>query len=178
MKNIIIFILNYVLELLKLFLSSWQIVVLIVVIIFKKDITNFMLMFATKISNIKLLKLGDVEIETMDKVIEEYPVNDENIDNEYPLEMQFLNTWIQFEKCIKQVLISENIQHNNIRNIINVAYKNKIITSNEKKVLKDILGYRNFIVHCEGVTIQNSELDYFIDFLKSMMLKIEEIKNI
>ncbi len=177
MKENAIFILNYLLEILKIILSSWQICILIVAVMFKKDITNFVSILSTKIGNINKFKLGDVELETIEKVIEEYPTESENINDDYPLEMQFLSTWILFEKTLNIVLKSEASNNHNIRNLINVAFKHKMITSQEKKVLKDILRYRNFIVHCENVIIINEELDNFIDFLNSMIVKIEKFKE-
>lgn len=156
---------------------AWPFVVMVSVFLFKKDVTHLISIFSDKINNINKLKLGDVEIETMEKVLDEYPTNNEEDDDDTSLEMQFLDVWIQLEECIKQALVGENIQKNNIRNMLNVAFRSKLITNAERKVLKDMLRYRNFLVHCENVIIPDSELTFFISFLKSMIIKIKGEEN-
>ncbi len=163
--------LNYILELLKILLSSWQLVVLILIIIFRDNIKLLISVCTSKIGNINKLKLGELEMETMDQVIEEYPIKDEIVTKSFSLEQDFIKVCMQFETTIKEKL--SDINNHNIRNLLNNATKEKIITNQEKKALNNMFRFKNLILHHDAISIQDSELAYCIEFLQSMLVKLD-----
>lgn len=173
-------VINYLFEIFKIVCYSWQLLAFIVIIMFKKNIRDLLNAFIKKIENINKFKLGEMEIETIDEVVSEYEPSMQSNDNsdEYPLEMRFLKSWMDFEGNLKTKVeneLDDKSQLHNTRYILNFLVNQGTITSAEKKVVVKILKYRNFLVHCENISIEDCELLSFVEFLNSMTVKINTI---
>lgn len=172
---------NYFFELIKVILNSWPLFFMIVILMFKKYINDFLNEVIKKIKHIKNFKIKDLEA-TIDSTIEENKTssNKLNIEDDYkelPAYIQFILSWIKFESNIRSYYKNNNYNRNNSIIQLLKPLVREAITEQEYRVLIEINKYRNTLFHENYTNVSDEENYKFIDFLEALTSKIDNFKE-
>ncbi len=144
--------------------------VLILCCLFKSEISTLIKSISQKISEIKVLRINQWQLETLEKVekeAEKIPHKTIKINNRQPID-RFMHSWINFEK-----IFMKGLNQFNIRTALYERYKSGLFVKDEYEFLLFILRTRNQVFHGENIFISDEVYLQMSDFLDSLSIILE-----